>query len=75
MVLFPQTSEERAIARRVTELGAGTLLKYNSSRAIRESIKEILNNGNYNKIVRKLSNDFKSCSGPEGAAEFIIRKS
>lgn len=71
MVLYPQTNEQCAVARRVTEIGAGMLLKDDSSEGIRAAAKEILNNKAYAKAAADCSADFRACSGPAGAAVFI----
>ena len=71
MLLYPQTAEQRAVARRVTEVGAGILLQDDSSNGIRTAVQEILNNTAYAKAATECSLDFRTCSGPVGAAEFI----
>ncbi len=71
MVLYPQTNEQRAVARRVTEIGAGILLKNDSPDSIRTAIQEILNNEAYTTAATKCSADFRACPGAAGAAEFI----
>lgn len=71
MVLYPQTGEQHAVARRVTEIGAGIMLEDDSSRGIRAAIQEILNNKNYENAATECSNDFRACTGAAGAAEFI----
>ena len=71
MVLYPQTSEQYAVARRVTEIGAGIMLKDDSSEGIQTSIQEILNNKTYENAAAECSADFRACSGTAGAAEFI----
>ena len=71
MVLYPQTGEQNAVARRVTEIGAGSMLEDDSSEGIRASIQEILNNKAYGDAAAKCSADFRVCSGTAGAAEFI----
>ncbi|MDE5589855.1 MAG: glycosyl transferase, partial [Acetatifactor sp.] len=71
MVLYPQTSEQHAVARRVTEIGAGIMLKEDSSEGIRAAIQEILNNKAYGNAAAECSADFRACSGTVGAAEFI----
>ena len=73
MILYPQTREQRAVARRVTEVGAGILLRDDSSEGIRIAVQEILNNTAYAKAANECSLDFRACSGPIGAAEFIER--
>ena len=71
MVLYPQTSEQKAVARRVTEIGAGTVLMDDSARGIRTAVQEILNNAAYGKAAEACSMDFRSCTGAAGAADFI----
>lgn len=71
MVLYPQTSEQFAVARRAEETGAGVLLKEDSCNGIRQAVETILSNEEYEKAARERSSDFRSCSGAEGAAEFI----
>lgn len=71
MILYPQTGEQCAVARRVTEIGAGILLQDDSSEGIRTAVKEILNNTAYAKAAAECSADFRACSGAAGAAEFI----
>lgn len=71
MVLYPQTNEQCAVARRVTEIGAGMLLKDDSVEGIRAAVQEILNEKTYTKAAVECSADFRACSGAAGAAEFI----
>lgn len=71
MVLYPQTGEQKAAARRVTEIGAGTVLNDDSADGIRAAIQEILGSSVCRKAAEACSMDFRSCSGPAGAAEFI----
>lgn len=71
MVLYPQTSEQYAVARRTQEIGAGILLKNDSVETIRSTVSEVLNHHIYRIAAEKCSADFRSCSGAAGAAEFI----
>lgn len=71
MILYPQTGEQCAVARRVTEIGAGILLRDDSPEGIRIAVQEILNNTVYAKAAAEFSSDFRACSGAVGAAEFI----
>ena len=71
MVLFPQTNEQEAVARRVREIGAGINLKDDSAAGIRAAVREILNTPSYQKAAQECSDDFRSCPGAEGAADFI----
>ena len=71
MVLYAQTNEQKAVARRVREIGAGTDLKDDSVAGIRETVREILNTPSYKNAARECSDDFRNCPGVEGAADFI----
>lgn len=71
MILYPQTSEQKAVARRVTEIGAGIVLEDDSVSGIRSAVQNILHNAAYGKAAAECSTDFRSCSGTGGAAEFI----
>ena len=71
MVLFPQTGEQEAVARRVREIGAGVDLKEETPEAIRAAVEEILQDPAYARAAAECSEDFRSCRGPEGAAEMI----
>lgn len=71
MVLFPQTGEQKAVATKVTEIGAGTLLKEASTEAIRKAVLEVLSTPSYADAAAKCCEDFRGCAGAEGAADFI----
>ena len=71
MVLFPQTNEQRAVARRVKEMGAGFELKGESVSEIHDAIMEVLGNAKYTDAAKVCSDDFRSNSGPKEAADFI----
>ena len=71
MVLFPQTNEQRAVARRVKEMGAGFELKGESVIEIHDAIMEVLGNAKYTDAAKVCSDDFRSNSGPKEAADFI----
>ena len=71
MVLYPQTNEQQAVARRVTEKGAGEILKDDSPAGIREAVMKILGNKSYAEAARKCCEDFRACSGAKGAVDHI----
>lgn len=71
LVLYPQTGEQQAVARRVTEIGAGIMLQDDSSEGIRAAVQKILNNKAYGEAAAECSADFRACSGAVGAADFI----
>lgn len=71
MVLYPQTGEQKAVAKRVREINAGTLLKNNSPMKIYETVEKILNDPLYSKSAEKCSIDFRQSPGVTQAAKFI----
>ena len=71
MVLYPQTSEQKAVARRVREIHAGVLLEDDSVEGIRAAVQEILDHDENTTAAEACSKDFRACSGTAGAAEFI----
>lgn len=73
MVCFPQHAEERAVANRIEELGAGVPLKRNTAAAIREAVNQILREPGYRGHAGTLSDDLRRCGGAERAAAFVER--
>ncbi len=71
MVLYPQTGEQFAVARRASELNAGIMLKDDSADGISKAVSEILNNNKYSQGASECSEDFRKASGAIGAADFI----
>lgn len=71
MVLYPQTNEQAAVARRVTEIGAGIRLKDDSADGIREAVHNLIKTEGYAKAAQKCAEDFRNSPGIEGAADFI----
>ena len=71
LILYPQTNEQHAVARRTTEIGAGIMLNDDSSAGICNAVCEVLGNADYAKAAAACSEDFRACSGPAGAADFI----
>lgn len=71
MVLYPQTNEQRAVARRAFEMGAGVELKGDSPEEIRAAVLTVLKDPKYARAAAQCSRDFREAPGPKGAAEFI----
>ena len=71
MVLYPQTNEQWAVARRTTEIGSGMILEDDSAAGISSAVQNILGNPAYMSCAQKCSMDFRSHSGAMEAAEFI----
>ncbi|MBR3505601.1 MAG: glycosyl transferase, partial [Lentisphaeria bacterium] len=82
MVLYPQTGEQAAVARRAAELGAGIRLvkswsditsstKPDTVKGIRAAVLNVLDNASYRDAAAECSRDFRACSGVAAAADFI----
>lgn len=71
LVLCPQTGEERAVARRVAEVGAGLPPTDASAEGLRAAVTAVLAGAAYREAAEKMRADFLACSGPAGAADFI----
>ena len=73
IVMIPQTSEQKGVAERVRQLGAGIKVDKKKGTAVLNAIKEIWNNENYKKNAVKIADDFRKCTGAKGAAEKILK--
>jgi MGT family glycosyltransferase len=71
LVLFPQTPEQGAVAKRAEELGAGLMLKDTSAEGIRKAVEAALNEPSYKKAAMDISAGFKRCGGYKEACGFI----
>lgn len=71
LLMYPQTGEQRAVARRVEELGAGLMLREDSAEGIRRGVQALLEDPKYAGAARECRRDFIGAPGPEGAAAFI----
>lgn len=71
LVLFPQTPEQGAVAKRTEELGAGIRLKSVSEEDILGALKQVLADPNYKKNAVKISESFRACGGAEEAKAFL----
>lgn len=73
-LLFPQTGEQKAVARRVSEVGAGVLLseaQAKTGQGIKAAIKDVLNNPSLKSAAAEMRKDFKESGGYCRAADFI----
>lgn len=71
LVLFPQTPEQGAVARRVEELGAGVRLKSISEEDIMDALKRVLNEPGYRDSAARISDSFHACGGAKEARAFL----
>ena len=73
-LLFPLTGEQGAVARRVSELGAGRLLEKKTAASperLRAAILAALGDEGLRAGAWRMREDFLACPGPKGAADFI----
>jgi len=71
LVLFPQTPEQGAVAKRVEELGAGIRLKSISEEDIMQAVRQVLLDPAYKAGAIKISESFHACGGPREARMFL----
>lgn len=71
LVLFPQTPEQGAVAKRTEELGAGIRLKSISEEDILQSLKSVLYLPEYKENAVRISDSFRSCGGTVEAKNFL----
>ena len=71
MILYPQTGEQQAVARRVAETGAGDFLRDDSADGIKAAVTKLLGDRSFADAAKSRCDDLRSCCGTAGAAEFI----
>ena len=71
MLLYPQTGEQQAVARRVHEIGAGAYLRDDSAAGIRSAVTALLGDRQYADAARRCCDELRACCGTAGAAAFI----
>ena len=71
LVLFPQTPEQGAVAKRTEELGAGVMLKSISEEDIRQALTKVLTEPSYKENAVKISESFRRGGGAKEARAFL----
>ena len=71
LVLFPQTPEQGAVAKRAEELGAGIRLKAISEEEIMHALNRVLFDPIYKENAARISESFRSCGGAAEARTFL----
>lgn len=74
LILYPQTPEQEAVARRTEELKAGIRLNYSEKKDIFSAVNKLFENEEYKKSAVLISKSFKECRGTKEAKEFIEGK-
>ena len=72
LVMLPQTTEQKGVAERVLELGAGIKLDKLDGDSLISAVNQILIDSTYKKNAEKIAEGFRNCSGAKGAADKII---
>lgn len=73
MLLFPQQSEQGAVAQRVSDLGAGIKLKKNRPEVIKEAVSIIINNKDYRNKAKEIGESFRKAGGAKKEADTILK--
>ena len=71
LVLFPQTPEQGAVAKRTAELGAGIMLKSITEEEILAAVNTVLEDRAYKENAVRISESFRACGGAEEARLFL----
>lgn len=71
LVLFPQTPEQGAVAKRVQELGAGAMLPSVAESDILHVVEQVLGNPAYKVHATAISDSFRACGGAAEARGFL----
>ena len=71
--MLPQTTEQKGVAERVLELGAGLKTDKANGVSVLNAVNEIFNNNIYKQNAEKIAEGFRKCSGAKGAADKILR--
>ena len=71
LILFPQTPEQGAVAKRVEELGAGIKLKTVHKEEILAAVEKVLADQKYKSAAVEISKGFKRCGGAKAAKDFL----
>jgi UDP:flavonoid glycosyltransferase YjiC (YdhE family) len=73
LILFPQTPEQDAVARRTEELGAGLRLPSIEEEDIVTSIEGVLREPRFKQAAETISDSFRQCGGIQEAVDFITK--
>ena len=71
LIMLPQTPEQGAVAERAAQLGAGLKLTKTDTASIRAAVEQVLSDPEYRKHALEISEGFRRCPGPKGAADKI----
>lgn len=73
VLCYPQTAEQRAVATRISQLGAGIVLPSASAKDIRAGVNLLIKDDSYRLNAEKIGKSFRRCGGAAAAADKIER--
>ncbi len=73
LVMLPQTAEQKGVANRVQQLGAGILLEKTDSTSILGTVNALLSDAAYHRAAEAIAEGFRACPGATGAADKILQ--
>ena len=73
LVMLPQTSEQKGVAERVSQLNAGIKLDKSDGALVLSTINKILSDSTYKQNAKKIAESFIKSSGAKGATDKIIQ--
>ncbi len=73
LVMLPQTTEQKGVAERVYQLGAGIKLDKSDGALVLSAVNKVLNDSTYKQNAKMIAEGFKNSSGAKGAADNIIK--
>ena len=73
LVMLAQTSEQKGVAERVFQLGAGIKVDRMDGKSVLEAINQIFNNSTFKQNAKQIAEGFKNASGAKGAADKILK--
>ena len=71
LVLFPQTPEQDAVAKRTEELGAGVRLKSISGEDVSDALTKVIKEPQFKDGAERVSESFRRCGGMAEAKDFL----
>ena len=72
LVVLPQTAEQRGVAERIIQLGAGIKPIKADGKAIFEAAEAVMADDSYKENAAEIAEGFRRCSGAMGAADKIL---
>ncbi len=73
LILYPQTTEQKGVAKRVQDCGAGLLLESCDPVSIRNAVDSIFADKTHQQAAARIADSFRHSGGAKAAAETILR--